>query len=51
MVRVFAPRLLLLGTAGVLAAVLAFFIGARAGTTLNHVMTNASPAAAAAALR
>jgi hypothetical protein len=46
-----APRLLLLGTAGVLAAVLAFFIGAHAGTTLSRVMTNATPAAAAALVR
>jgi hypothetical protein len=39
MVRATSTRMLLLGALGLTGAALAFLIGARAGTTLDRVMT------------
>ncbi len=43
-----ATRLLLLGTVGLTGAVLAFLIGARAGTFLDRVMTYSGSGSTAA---
>jgi hypothetical protein len=48
MVRLSAPRMLLLGALGLSGAALAFLIGARAGTRLDRVMTVSGAQAPAA---